>query len=412
MPRSMLGRGMGWWAVALALMVMAVPMTAAAQSSSSSVNDIHNAVDNAISSVCSSPYAKGPNLALLCSKITLGSFSDFLSIPNPATILTGITGISTSGGRPSFMPGLNSPVTPSGSAGQLDGDAQGGRKDFGRLGVFGTFDFEHLDKKETRFEDGIEAQTYGGTVGADFRVLPWLVAGGAFTVKGTRGTFDENSGDFDVMGYGLTLYATMTPLPNLFVDVIVGGALKDYGYQRNVINAGLGTAGLVNGDTDGREARITVGGGYDFVYQAVTIGPRLSINYVHNTVDEFVERGRTGTELAFDEQHHSSLTLRAGVVGTWAASTPFGVLLSQGSVEYIHEFMDDQRVVYFRLAEDAGQARFRFLNDPPDRNYWQLGVGFALQLPKGITPYVGYQALVGYKRYSVHSLAAGLRVSF
>jgi outer membrane autotransporter protein len=378
-------RGTWGWGLGLAVAILLLPAPAGA--TPQVTNDCHNSFDS-----------------------FLGSSSDFADVSCPS-FLTAILGVGTDGGIPGFVvASRRGTVKPDAAA--IDGDAQGMRGVMGRLGVFTTFDFEHLDKKDTTFEDGFEAQTYSGTIGADFKLTSWLVTGAAFTVKGLRGTLDADQGDVDMMSYGLTLYASLLPVPNLFVDVYVAGALKDYGYQRAFNNTGLGIRGLINGETDGDEVRAGAAVGYDFVFGSASLGPRLAVNWAHNTLESFAETGNTGLEVRFDKQHHSTLTLRAGAVGTWAVSIPIGVLTSQGSVEYVHEFMDDQRVIYYRFRTDPAQTKLRFLGDPPDRNYWQLGVAFSLQLARGITPYVSYRALAGYADHSAHSFAAGLRLEF
>jgi outer membrane autotransporter protein len=95
-----------------------------------------------------------------------------------------------------------------------------------------------------------------------------------------------------------------------------------------------------------------------------------------------------------------------------AISTGFGVVVPQAIAEYVHEFLDDQRSVGFRLVQEPFQARFLYQTDPPDRDYFNLGVGVAMVLPNGLQPYLNFRELVGYDDRSSHTVTLGLRVPF
>jgi outer membrane autotransporter protein len=162
----------------------------------------------------------------------------------------------------------------------------------------------------------------------------------------------------------------------------------------------------------------------------VTFGPRLGVNYRYTTIDRFAEKGKhavicpasavqvcqptsgTGLELAYDKQEERSLTTVAGLFASVAFSTPFGVVVPQATFDYVHEFADDQRVIRFTFVEDLAQAKLRFQNDPPDRDYVNVGAGVVFVLARGFSPFVNYRALLGYKDQSSHTVTAGLRVAF
>ena len=95
-----------------------------------------------------------------------------------------------------------------------------------------------------------------------------------------------------------------------------------------------------------------------------------------------------------------------------AISTGFGVFVPQATWEWVHEFLDNQRVTHFHFVEDLGQRRFRFQNDPPDRNYFDAGLGLVLVLPNGLSPFVNVRQVFGYEKQSSTTVTAGLRFSF
>jgi uncharacterized protein with beta-barrel porin domain len=295
--------------------------------------------------------------------------------------------------------------------------------------VFGSGNFERFDKDVTRFEPGYTSNNGGLTIGGDYRLHPRLLLGAAFNYSRISGKFDHNGGDFDTDSFGALLYSSILPMPRLFVDIVAGYARKHYTVNRAVsaIGSGPGFLGLppifpplpfpsvignVLSDTDGNEYLAALHFGYDFHLVNVTIGPRGGVDYKYTTLDGFRERGSTGLELVYDPQHQTSLRTSVGAFASIALSTRIGVLVPQGTFEYLHEFDNNQRAIYFRFSEDFGRRRFRFQTDPPDRDYFQLGGGLIIVLPRGVSPFVNYRALVGYRDQLSHTVNAGLRVDF
>ncbi|HEV2057607.1 MAG TPA: autotransporter domain-containing protein, partial [Methylomirabilota bacterium] len=78
--------------------------------------------------------------------------------------------------------------------------------------------------------------------------------------------------------------------------------------------------------------------------------------------------------------------------------------------EWVHEFQDDQRVIYFRFREDLGQTKLRVQTDSPDRDYFNLGTGVVLILPKGMQVFLSFRALVGYNDRQAYTANGGLRI--
>ncbi len=310
----------------------------------------------------------------------------------------------------------------------LTGDTRAASADsfqLGRLGLFFSGEYEHFEQDVTRFTSGHESDTKGITFGADYAFTKALIAGLALTVSRTTGEFDEHGGAFANEKYGITLYASVMPMPNLFVDTTVGYNRHDYDQKRRTLYTFIrgGALNIVDGfaesTTRGDEFRTSVAAGYDFIIRNLTIGPRASVNYKTNSVDAFNEHGwqdkvdmDTGLELAFDRQHEDSLTTTLGAFASIALSTPIGVVVPQATAEWVHEFMRDQHVVYFRFQEDFNRTRLRFLTEPPDRDYANLGAGVSLIFPGGLAGFINYRALVGYSNQFSHTVTAGLRFAF
>ena len=294
----------------------------------------------------------------------------------------------------------------------------------GKLGLFATAEGDWVHKDVTRFESGFTSQAGGVTVGADYALLRWLTAGLALSYLNTHGDFNSNNGNFTTNAFGVTLYGSVTPLPNLFVDGTVGYTRRDYEVERRASYFNSTTApviaanGFVKGDTTGNEFRTSVLTGYDFVLRALTVGPRVGVNYSTNDIDSFTERNfspphtDTGLQLAYNAQHRESLTTTVGAFASYALSTGIGVFVPQLNAEWVHEYYDNQRVIYFRFREDLGNTKLRFQTDAPTRNYGNVGTGVVLVLAKGMQVFLSFRALVGYDDRQAYTANGGIRIGF
>jgi outer membrane lipase/esterase len=281
--------------------------------------------------------------------------------------------------------------------------------------LFVSSEYQNMDKDTTQFETGFRQDTAGVTIGGDYAFGTAAVLGLAVTYAHEFGDYAGAGGGYDHDKYGALIYGNVTPLPNLFIDGTVGYRYADYSYERKVslqMAPAITTAGRTEANSHGYEFRAGVNSGYDFVIDRFTVGPRLGVNYRYSEISGFAESGRTGLELAYDRQNAESLTTVAGIFGSMAISTGLGVFVPQLTGEYIHEFLNDQRRYSFRLVQDGSGGKFQFETDRPDRDYFTVGGGVVLVLPNGISPFINYRELLGYRDRHSHTVTAGVRFTF
>ena len=282
------------------------------------------------------------------------------------------------------------------------------------VGVFVSTEYEKFNQDTTRFETGYDRDTVGMSFGADYLFRNGLILGAAFTYAHDFGDYDGVGGGFDHNSYGILAYGSVQPIANMFIDAVAGYTRKDYNFDRraSITLATVSVAGSTHGDTNGNEWRIGLNSGYDFVFGAFTVGPRLGVLYRENTMDDFKESGHTGLELAYGNQNFRSLTLRPGVYGSYAFSTSWGVVIPTMTLEYVHEFLDDQRSVQFSFVQDPQNRRFLFETTPPDRDYMNLGLGVSMVLPQGIQPFLNFRDMLAYQDRSTYTVTLGVRIPF
>jgi outer membrane lipase/esterase len=286
------------------------------------------------------------------------------------------------------------------------------------IGVFVTTEYEKFNQDNTRFETGFDRDTVGMSFGADYLFRNGLILGAAFTYAHDFGNYDGVGGGFDHNSYGILAYGSYQPFANMFIDAVTGYTRKDYNFDRRAAIAlpgpgqSVSVAGSTHGDTNGNEWRIGLNSGYDFIFGAFTVGPRLGVLYRELTMNSFTESGHTGLELSYDDQFVKSLTLRPGIYGSYAFSTSWGVVIPQMTLEYVHEFFDDQRNVQFSFAQDSQNRLFLFQTTPPDRDYLNLGLGVSMVLPSGWQPFLNFRDMLAYNDRSMYTVTLGVRIPF
>ena len=289
-------------------------------------------------------------------------------------------------------------------------------KDFGNgFAVFLSGQFETLDRDDTRFEGGYDSDIWRVTLGGDFRFTDWLVAGLGFNYDRWNGNFNSG-GNFEVDSYGPLIFASLTPVDGVFIDMGASFAHNAYDRQRQVsfsntlrMVSATGRA-LAEYDTEKYSAWILTG--YDHAIGRFTIGPRVGLNYSHIEIDSITERGQTGLELIFDADRASSLQSVVGLQASAAISTHFGVLVPQFYADWTHEFSNNQRTMTARFAQDfrANPTKFTFQNDRAERNFFHLGANFSMVLANGVQPYVTFKALLDHAFFNNYVASAGVRL--
>jgi len=289
------------------------------------------------------------------------------------------------------------------------------------FGVWVNGGYRFLDKDNTRFETGFEQNTVGTTIGADYSFRGRAILGAAFNYAHEFGDFAGVNGGFDNNLYGITLYGSVVPVDNLFIDVFLGYTRKEYSFDRRVdlqLPPGAGggptlvALGRTTSDTHSNEIHTGVMVGYDFILGRFTIGPRVGVNYSDARIAGYQEHGQTGIELVYDNRNIVSLTSHAGFFASMAISTGFGVLVPQTTFDYVHEFEFDQRSLGFSFLYTPTRPRFLFQTDFPDRNFFNLGLGTVLVLQGGKSVFVNVVELLGYNTRTATTVTGGIRFAF
>lgn len=352
------------------------------------------------------PGQAGPELDQYCSRPppTAG--------PGGTTTATTGTGVGSADAAASATRRRQAAQRKSGQAGSAE---EFGILTSGATSLFASLNFAREDQQARRFEGGRRNDHLALTLGLDRRL-------GATGLLGIAAGIEEQSGDLDAggttdaRGYTALLYGSWLPAAALFVDFNGGYALRDSATSRSV--SFLRTLPLEQIDparadskADQQEWRGSLLAGYDFHFGANHIGPRVAVEYRRTAIDGYAETGRSAMALVIDRQVENSLRSGLGLQVSHAMNGESAVYVLQLNADWWHEFQDDQRDIAARFAQDlrAVPVRFRYQNQPPDRDVFTARASLAVTMAHGFSVFASVDGLVGHSYLSRYGVALGLR---
>lgn len=340
------------------------------------------------------------------------------------------------------------------------------RTGFSRTSIFANGSFYIGEQDPNRFEKSFDWDSYALTVGVDHRFTDTSFGGVSVGYTDTKGDFKANGGDVKSDNFTLSVFGGFHTDSGFYVDGLAGVGRSDYDTNRNVIyqietgNVDLGDPALGLGfdpapgtpllaadanvnqvarsSTDGNEVSLSLGAGLNFQKGASTFTPRFRLDYLDASVDGFDETmcnratnvcrdegnnsDGAGWAMAIGDQDIESLRTSLGVVWKMAVNRSWGVLLPYASVDYVHEFEDDARNVFFCFTDDVlcpgnagvatSQNPFSILTASPDQDFFMLAGGFVSQFAGGKIAFVNLEHMVGNDDLEYTGITAGLRIEF
>ena len=303
----------------------------------------------------------------------------------------------------------------------------------GRLGFFANGIHSSGDKDATSRESGFDFDIIGVTAGVDYRLSKQFILGLALGYMSTDIDLDSDGGGLDSDAYSVSLYGTYYVSDAFYIDSIASAGWTDNDVARTIrynirelTPDGVPTGAMVNvnqtasGDFDGRWVAFSIGTGYDFNFDALTIGPLIRFNYIHVDLDRYEEQisgtgAGSGLALTVDDQDIVSITLVLGGQASYAISTPVGILLPYVRLEWEHEFEDDRRTITASFSEDPTPdiaTKIRLQTDGPDRDFFNVAGGLSFTLRGGLAAFFEYERVLGLDDVRANNFAFGVRIEF
>ncbi len=203
--------------------------------------------------------------------------------------------------------------------------------------AFTGFDYGYYDQDNlTRNTRGFETDSYAGSAGLEYRVTDWLVAGAAFTYLNSDTNSSANLGSSDLEGNLLSGYATAFH-GNTYVDF-----LYSYGDFNNDISRNTLLGRTAYGETESQTHNYRMSAGHTIdVTERFSFGPSAGLNYTTGEVDGYTERNGGLANLIYPDHEFESMIGRLGGYATYKMDTALGLLTTQFSAGWAHEFMPE-----------------------------------------------------------------------
>jgi outer membrane autotransporter protein len=290
-----------------------------------------------------------------------------------------------------------------------------------KLGVFVTGTIGTGNKDQTEQESGLDFDTYGLTIGADYRITQQFILGGALGYIDTQTELDNNSGELDTQGYSLSFYGTYYHTQNYFLDFAATYGSNNFDQKRRIVYQ-LDNLADVNqifsANYDGDVYSLFIGSGYEYNRGEWAFGPRLDLEYLRSKVDEFTEEtsapnqdgGGWATRVSDTDQTWLTFNLGGKVSYTYSAS--WGVMVPYARLDWLHEFKDDAQTYTAYFVNDLAGNAIEISTDDPDRNYMRLRIGTTMQFQNGIAGFIDYDTLLANSKWDHHYISLGIRMAF
>jgi outer membrane autotransporter protein len=290
-----------------------------------------------------------------------------------------------------------------------------------KLGVFVTGDISTGKQEETDLESGLDFDTVGITIGADYRITNQFILGGAIGFIDTETELENDAGDIETQGLSLSLFGTYYSPQNYFIDFSATFGANDFDQKRRIVYT-LDERADVNqtlkADYDGDMVSLFVGSGYDFNRGTWSFGPRADLEYIKSDVDAFNEEASDptadggGWATRVDGTDQRWLTLNLGGKVSYTHSANWGILIPYARLDWLHEFEDDAQVITAHFIDDSAGLGIEVQTDDPDRDYLRLRFGTSAQFQNGVVGFIDYGTILAHSDWSTHTLSAGLRMEF
>ncbi|MDO0846979.1 putative Ig domain-containing protein [Xanthomonas campestris pv. campestris] len=236
--------------------------------------------------------------------------------------------------------------------------------------------------------NGVDFQTDGLSVGADYRLAPSLAVGAGLGWGRDDSDVGRNGSHSKATAYTMALYASFHPGKAFFFDTLVGYQLLSYDLRRFVTD----DASMAEGSRDGKQWIALLSSGADLQRGNLQITPYARVDVARATLDGYVEDGIAPFALRYDDMDVATTTGNLGLRLEWRRDVAWGRLTPQVRVEYQRDFQGrgDATLGY---ADIIGGPVYRTGQNAFDRNRLMVGIGAALLTEQGLSTRLEYRGI-------------------
>ncbi|MGV7204245.1 putative Ig domain-containing protein [Xanthomonas citri] len=236
--------------------------------------------------------------------------------------------------------------------------------------------------------NGVDFQTDGLSVGADYRVAPSLAIGAGLGWGRDDSDVGSNGSHSKATAYTMALYASFHPGKAFFFDTLVGYQLLSYDLRRFVTD----DSSLAEGNRDGKQWIASLSTGADLQRGTLQITPYARVDVARATLDGYVEEGVAPFALRYADMDVATTTGNLGLRLEWRREVAWGRLTPQLRVEYQRDFQGRGDAI-LSYADLTGGPFYRTAQSAFDRNRLMVGIGAALLTEQGLSTRLEYRGI-------------------
>jgi uncharacterized protein YhjY with autotransporter beta-barrel domain len=290
-----------------------------------------------------------------------------------------------------------------------------------RRGFFMSVGYDSIDKQVSPFEDGYDSDVARFAAGLDMLLGDAWILGLVADGSEQSGDFFDG-GDFETTTYGITGFGSYLIGETSSFDFYAGYAhdrarratFTDPSAENLDGSPFLPVVGAPVADFDSGQLLFGVNFSYDWSLDNVTLGPRISYDWIETDYDTFTEFDPedSGLALTFHDDSEDSSIFSAGLAGSVAVSTNFGVVLVEQNLFYRYEAGMDQRDIEVSFADDPRAKRFDYQTDEPDEDFLQYSFTTRFLLPNNWEWMFEYTGIASHRFLSRNAVVLGFRKGF
>ncbi|MFC3551317.1 autotransporter domain-containing protein, partial [Lysobacter cavernae] len=237
---------------------------------------------------------------------------------------------------------------------------------------------------------GLDFETDGISVGADFRVNPAFALGAGLGYGRDDSDIGSHGSRVEGDAYTAALYGSYHPGETYFLDALGGYQKLSYDLRRHLTVNG----GSVAGSRDGSQWFVSLSTGADIQRGAWQYTPYARLDVARATLDGYAERGDLVYSLVHADQDVDTSTGNVGVRFEFRRDTAWGMFSPQLRVEYQRDFEADSSATMQYLDLLTGPV-YRADLDGFDRSRFMLGLGAMFLMDRDFSLRVEYRGLFG-----------------
>ncbi|AZU15370.1 hemagglutinin [Xanthomonas phaseoli pv. phaseoli] len=236
--------------------------------------------------------------------------------------------------------------------------------------------------------NGVDFQTDGLSVGADYRVASSLAIGAGLGWGRDDSDVGNNGSHSKATAYTMALYASFHPGKAFFFDTLVGYQMLSYDLRRFVTD----DSSLAEGNRDGKQWIASLSTGADLQRGTLQITPYARVDVARATLDGYVEQGVAPFALRYADMDVATTTGNLGLRLEWRREVAWGRLSPQLRVEYQRDFQGRGDAI-LSYADLTGGPFYRTAQSAFDRNRLMVGIGAALLTEQGLSTRLEYRGI-------------------